>query len=533
MSGSRRPDHLKFDDDDDNISVYNRSQNLSNGLDTITTFGKTNWKNIIIIAFIAFTSIVPESTITPIEWAYLQISDSKVDEAFYGYLTSANALGQVISSTTSGFISNHIQQVKAPMIFGYFIIFISCGIYLSLEFISDNRRFVFLLFEFTIGIATGCIRMYRVHIAMAANDKDKPKAFAIVSIATVVALIIGPLIQYIIAFVFKYPGVSVIGNLHLNIFTVPGYLILFFSIIAILILTLFFSSKDTMKNSEAIIINKKINEIQMEDLDDISIGNGHSLYDTLRKKKEIAKKQIRLDYLAIMTCFIIKLAVTTTAILLRTTMIPYIQTVFAFNAKQLVKYTTFIQISIAILSLICYLSYIFFKINEKLKEKVVIIIGLSLYILFYLVTYPWNFYSYTIRDNLDKNMEIDSRINFNATDICRYSWCSTTLSINGWVIFPAIIIVIGIASPLILINLEVLYSKLLKTVKQGTMQGLFMSLGDLLSIFCPIFYNNLYEMSGPKTIWIIQLFINIFTLLIILLLYNRLSPIVSIITTKK
>uniref|UniRef100_A0A0K0E048 MFS domain-containing protein n=1 Tax=Strongyloides stercoralis TaxID=6248 RepID=A0A0K0E048_STRER len=531
MTGSIRPDHLKFDDDND--SIFESSQGMSNGLAGIGTFTKTNWKSIIVIAFIAYTSIVPESTIIPIEWAYLQISDPKADEAFYGYLSSANALGQVISSTGAGFISNHLQQVKGPMIFGYLLALISCGIYLSLEFISQNRRFIFLAFEFLIGIAIGCVRMYRVHIAMASNDNDKPKAFAIVSIASVCALISGPLIQYIISFLFKYPGPVIIGSLHFNIFTVPGYLILFFSSIAIIVLVTCFSSKDTMKNSEAIVIHKKINEIQMEDLDDISIGNGHSLYDTLRKKKKIAKQQIRLDYLAILSCFIIKFTVTTTSILLRTTMIPYLQTVFAFNAKQLVKYITVIQTSVAILSLIWYLMYIFFKISEKLKERFAIVIGLSIYILFYLVTYPWGFYSHTIRDNLNKNMEIDSRINFNGTDICRYEWCSTTLSINGWVIFPAIIIAIGTASPLILINLEVLYSKLLKTIKQGTMQGLFMSLGDLLGVFCPVFYNNMYEMSGPENIWIIQLLINIFTLIITLLIYNRLYPVITTITVNK
>uniref|UniRef100_A0A0N5BTS7 MFS domain-containing protein n=1 Tax=Strongyloides papillosus TaxID=174720 RepID=A0A0N5BTS7_STREA len=522
MTQNIRPDHLKFDDDE---SIYSRSQSLSNGLEVVTTFGKTNWKSIAVIAFIAFTSVIPESTIVPIEWAYLQISDSKADEAFYGYLSSANALGQVFSSATSGYISNHLQQVKAPMIFGYLLAIISGGIYLCLEFIPENKRFVFLAFEFIIGLAVGSIRMYRVHIAMAANDKDKPKAFAIVSIATVSALITGPLIQYIFSFIFKYPGVTVIGSLHLNIFTIPGYIIFLFSFIAILSLVLCFSSQDTMKNSEAAVINKRITEIQMEDLDNISIGNGDSLYDTLRRKKEMQKEQVRLDYLAIFTCFIIKFTVSTTMILLRTTMIPYLQTVFAFNAKQLVKYTTVIQISVAVLSLIWYLVYIFFKISETLKEKVAITVGLCIFTLFYLVTYPWDFYSYTIRENLNKNMVIDSRINLNSTDICKYSWCSTTLAVNGWVMFPAIILAIGIASPLILINLEVLYSKLLKTIKQGTMQGIFMSVGDILAVVAPVFYNNIYEMQGPKIIWVIQLCINVSTLCIIFIIYSRLSPI--------
>uniref|UniRef100_A0A0N4ZRH5 MFS domain-containing protein n=1 Tax=Parastrongyloides trichosuri TaxID=131310 RepID=A0A0N4ZRH5_PARTI len=515
-----RPDHIKFDDDD---SIFRINTNVSNGIERVTTFGKTYWKNIIIITFIAYTSVIPESTVFPIEWAYLQISDSNADEAFYGYLASVNALGQVISSALSGYVTNKIQQVKGPIVFGYILALLSCCIYLCIEFIPYKRRFVFLIFEFIMGISVGSIKMYRVHIAMGVDDNKKPKAFAITLIANVFALISGPIFQFIFSLIFKYPGISIFGGLHLNIFTIPGYFTFFFSAISLIVMIFWFSSGDTMKNSEAIIIHKKINEIQMEDLDNISIGNGESLCDTIRKRKKCVKQQLKIDYLAVAVCFLIKIVISTTTILLRTTMIPYMQTLFAFNAKQLVKYTTIIQIIMAILSLGCYMIYFLFKVGDRYKERSTFIFGFSMIIVYYLITYPWNFYEYTIRENLDKNLEIDSRINLNSTDLCKYSWCLTTYTVNGWIFFTTTIIAIGISTPLIFINLEILYSKLLKNIKQGTMQGIFMAVGNILAIICPLIYNKIYESSGPKTIWIIQIFLNLFTLGTIFIYYNRLS----------
>uniref|UniRef100_A0AC35U0Y6 MFS domain-containing protein n=1 Tax=Rhabditophanes sp. KR3021 TaxID=114890 RepID=A0AC35U0Y6_9BILA len=519
---SQSCDHLDFGDTNSVRGKKSTSQIAEDDVDI-----KTKWGSIFVIAIVAFISMIPASVVGPIEWAYLQISDHQADEAFYGYLVSGNALGQILSSAIFGFVSNRLQQVKAPILAGYVLAIISCGIYISIEFVSHNKRFIFIGFEFILGLAVGAIQMYKIHVAMASSSKDRSKAFAMVSLAGMLAMISGPVMQYCFSMYLKYPGLRLLYGLHLNVFTAPGYLIIIFSFIGIGIMSLYFSSGETMKDSEAAKVKKQITKIQMKDLDDISIGQGVTLYDTLKKKKKVVK----LDYLAILVCFIIKFAISITIILLRTIMIPYIQAVFAFNAKELVTYTSIIQMGIAILSVLWYISYIWFKLGTKLSERAAIVWGLCILVVFYLISFPWAFYEMTIRQNLDINMiEIDPQITLNSSDICKYEWCKQTPAVNGYVLFPAIIIAIGTASPLILINLECLYSKLLRTINQGTMQGIFMALGDLLAVISPLIFNYLYEMYGPTIIWTFQLIFNCATLLIVFLTFDRLvvSPSITI-----
>uniref|UniRef100_A0AC35UG63 ADP,ATP carrier protein n=1 Tax=Rhabditophanes sp. KR3021 TaxID=114890 RepID=A0AC35UG63_9BILA len=113
---------------------------------------------------------------------------------------------------------------------------------------------------------------------MASSSKDRSKAFAMV------AMVSEPVMQYCFSMYLKYPGLRLLYGLGLNILTAPGYLIIIFSFIGIM--SLYFSSDETMKDSEAAKVKKQITKVEMKDLDDISIGGGVTLYDTLKKRKK-------------------------------------------------------------------------------------------------------------------------------------------------------------------------------------------------------------------------------------------------------
>ena len=59
-------------------------------------------------------------------------------------------------------------------------------------------------------------------------------------------------------------------------------------------------------------------------------------------------------------------------------------------------------------------------------------------------------------------------------------------AINVYIYVAGMIIVHGLAIPLCMLNLDVLYSRLLGRIKQGTMQGLFIALGDMLNVGGPM-----------------------------------------------
>lgn len=67
-----------------------------------------------------------------------------------------------------------------------------------------------------------------------------------------------------------------------------------------------------------------------------------------------------------------------------------------------------------------------------------------------------------------------------------FEWCETTPKVNIFIFNAALIIALGIGLPLVQINLDVLYSKVLGPIKQGTLQGIFVATAQILNIFGPL-----------------------------------------------
>lgn len=56
--------------------------------------------------------------------------------------------------------------------------------------------------------------------------------------------------------------------------------------------------------------------------------------------------------------------------------------------------------------------------------------------------------------------------------------------------------------PLMHLNLDILYSKILGNIKQGTMQGAFIICGDILQVIGPVVITQVYKTHGVKPIWV-------------------------------
>ena len=71
----------------------------------------------------------------------------------------------------------------------------------------------------------------------------------------------------------------------------------------------------------------------------------------------------------------------------------------------------------------------------------------------------------------------------------KFEWCETTPKVNIYIFNTALIMALGIGLPLVQINLDVLYSKVLGPIKQGTLQGIFVATAQILNIFGPLFFS--------------------------------------------
>lgn len=158
-------------------------------------------------------------------------------------------------------------------------------------------------------------------------------------------------------------------------------------------------------------------------------------------------------------------------------------------------------------------------------------------LLFYLLTYPYSFYSKTIAYQVVESkptvLYIVSKRLFSVNETsgkmtilqsgCKldYEWCATTPAISPIIYCLAYVLLIGLSVPLMHLNVQILYSKILGPIKQGTMQGLFIICGDILQVFGPILLTQTYQARGPKPIWLTIIAVMALILGLWVIFYNR------------
>lgn len=107
---------------------------------------------------------------------------------------------------------------------------------------------------------------------------------------------------------------------------------------------------------------------------------------------------------------------------------------------------------------------------------------------------------------------------------CRleFTWCQTTPQIDFPIFAVSTIVAMGLGFPLVTINLDVLYSKVLGPIKQGTLQGIFIGVAQIMNIVGPMLFAKLYTAYGPKVLWTIEIFACAIDLALLLVFYRKL-----------
>lgn len=115
-----------------------------------------------------------------------------------------------------------------------------------------------------------------------------------------------------------------------------------------------------------------------------------------------------------------------------------------------------------------------------------ILISLILFFIFFIVTSPWPFYGDSIKYQEPIDVTKNDTYTFSPGCDISYDWCSYTAPVNVWVYHVMFAVFIGLGTPLITVNLDILFSRILGPIKQGTMHGVFLAVGDCINIFGPI-----------------------------------------------
>uniref|UniRef100_A0AC34GAC6 Major facilitator superfamily (MFS) profile domain-containing protein n=1 Tax=Panagrolaimus sp. ES5 TaxID=591445 RepID=A0AC34GAC6_9BILA len=119
--------------------------------------------------------------------------DVNASENLYGIINGLYALGNIIFSMLSGWLSNKASDTRPALIIGQFIVIPAAISYLMLEmFSSSYYAYVFIASQFMLGTSVGISNVYRTFIAMASTEADRSKAIGTTQFATSSGLIIGP-----------------------------------------------------------------------------------------------------------------------------------------------------------------------------------------------------------------------------------------------------------------------------------------------------------------------------------------------------
>uniref|UniRef100_A0A0N4ZSW1 MFS domain-containing protein n=1 Tax=Parastrongyloides trichosuri TaxID=131310 RepID=A0A0N4ZSW1_PARTI len=477
----------------------------------------TNWKSIYLVTVIIFLGALQQGILVNTEWPYLQQMDTKGNETFFAFMTSVQSVSGIVSAALAGLITNMFCQVKYTVIFGKCLSLISTILFISIEFVPSNKRYMFLAISIVNGLALGCVSMLRIHVITSSNEKDRSKAFSFITIAIPIGMTIGPFLQSLLLNL-GYPGITLFNELHLNLYTAPAYIGLLNLSVALSLLIFFFNEGNRLKELDKI----KTNELNQEHI---------KLKDTNEKEiLEFKEDKLSVNYISIALCLFIRLIVGISMVVLRIITPPYTQLIFNLSNENFVYINSIVGTISGALGIAVNLSYIFFNFGKYLSERKAIIIALTFKLSFFIITYPYPFIQNRIQ-YIPKENNISLIVGDDTSIIgCEsgFKWCETTPAINFWLYYTTTIITIGVSLPLMMLNIDVLYSKVLGTLKQGVMQALFMTSGEIINIVGPILISNIYVASGPIYIWICMILLILSSIVIFLMNYKKMVPLLYV-----
>ncbi|CAD5221071.1 unnamed protein product [Bursaphelenchus okinawaensis] len=449
---------------------------------------QTDWRAVYILTSIGLLMTFRVSSMNSGIWAYMQKINPKIEESFYGAITSAENVVNLVTSFTAGVVCNKLSDTKLCTVTGMVCFLLSVICYLVVEIMPSFDKLLFMGSQITFGFAMGLTSVARTHLAMASTEEDRPKAMSFFHVATSAGMGVGPFLT-IAAALINYPGLEYLFGLHLNVYTIPPFVFLICTTIVFFVLIIFYNGR--------LHLHKSPSEVD-------------ALQPKLKKK--LLNFKTPYDKLAVLLCFLTRMVLSSTQLFIMVIGSPYMKTVFGWSSDELITFSAAINTFNGVNGVVICLSYTKGFTQKHLSERAAIVISMSLILIFYIITYPYPFYSSTIPYEVVQNSTI---VQYGCSS--RFAWCEYTPAVNKWVYMIALCVCFSISVPLLILNLDILYSKILGNIKQGAMQGAFLVLGECVNIVGPLVFTNIYEWTGPAYLWLY----NIASIAVILLLFYK------------
>ncbi|CAD5227691.1 unnamed protein product [Bursaphelenchus xylophilus] len=435
---------------------------------------ETDWRSIYILASTGFLMTFRVSAMGSALWPYMKLINPSMEESFLGAMSSLENFFNLSVSFLAGVLCNKLNDTKICTVLG--VIFYICSVisYLSVELVPQFDKPLFMTMNICFGLAVGLTSVSRTHIAMASTEHDRPKAMSIYSLACSTGMGVGPILTILAALV-AYPGLEYISGLHLNVFTIPPAIFLVITMISLVFLVCCYNGRLHLH------------------------PHHHNLVEpTLPRNRSRFSLNFETSYdkFAVFLCCLTRMVQSSSLLFLINVGGPYMMTAFGWDSQQLVVANAFLFTMIGVVGLLIGALYMTHIAQRYLSDRRAIVLAMGLVLLYYVITYPYPFYSSTIPYEVYEN---NTLVKGGCSQ--RFEWCATTPAVNGWLYFITMVLCMSIGIPLMMLNLDILYSKVLGNIKQGTMQGVFLVCGEFVNIVGPIILTAVYEATGPIYLW--------------------------------
>uniref|UniRef100_A0A183CR13 MFS domain-containing protein n=1 Tax=Globodera pallida TaxID=36090 RepID=A0A183CR13_GLOPA len=423
----------------------------------------TDWPSIYVSTLVAFIGAIHHNSV--MVWPFLQLVDPTANETFYGFLRSISGLGTVLTAMVAGYVCNRTANTRSSMIVGKLLALLSCSIYLCIELAPPSVarvHLLFILFELFLGASVGAANMLRTHVAHASTEADRAKAIGVVSLAPAVGLIVGPVIN-LLSSTIAFPGWPFAFGIHLNLFTAPILLAMLISALALYLLLFHFDGTIRLRHD----------------------GIAQNAVNGRRPSRcaVAAATAPSFDWVAVAICLFTRATVSLCLLNLITVGPPYIQMIFRWSSTEMVRYQSYIMGAIGLHGIAWNLAYAFLDMRKRFSERNAIVVSVGLMLFVYLVTFNWPFLSDTIPYQQQQQLNVSnlSSSSFSVAPSAaaefsfveaplgcpqRFRWCETTTLVNMPIFMGSLVLALGVALPVLHINLDILYSKVLGNIRQ-------------------------------------------------------------------
>ncbi|KAH7700050.1 Protein F27D9.2, partial [Aphelenchoides avenae] len=322
----------------------------------------------------------------------------------------------------------------------------------------------FLLFgRFVVGFGAGNLSLLRSYASTASTVKDRPKAIAFVTCGQALGQTGGAAFQLLFT-PLSYPGFSLFGFLPVNMYTALAYFAVLMNIVGAVALHFWFTEEYVG------IVDKKTPSANEKDTTKLLAGVP------------------KYDIVAVVVCNVTRFVQLFVQTNLQTLGTPLSMTMFGWSKAEAVTNTSIAQGVIGGLTLVTYVGYTYFKVDQRLSYRMSCLISIAAFVVFHVLTFSYPFLPGHVAtfDHANDSSYNVSDIEHIGCDAEKFTWCDSLAPVNEWVYYGTYVVVIGLAYPFMNIALMTLFSKILGPRRQGTQQGIMQTFGSAARMTGPV-----------------------------------------------